>query len=189
MRLFVAVNLPPAVRSAIYADAVTLRAACPGVRWVSSTALHVTLKFLGERDDRLVDGFRAALESVAGRHERLTVDTTAVGAFPNFRRPRVVWVGMTGERALQALARGIDEAFAHLGVPEESRAFQAHLTLGRVKGLLAPAEAAALGAAANACRIARSFSVQTVDLMRSELGPGGSRYSVVAAVPLHARGT
>jgi 2'-5' RNA ligase len=189
MRLFIAVNIPPAVRDAIYADAEPLRAATSAVRWVSSSALHVTLKFLGEQDEALVVPLREAIESAAARHASVAVETTDVGAFPNFRRPRVVWVGMTGERALQSLAGDIDRALTPLGIPAETRVFRAHLTLGRMKSELRPADATSLAAAAKACRGARRFAVQTVDLMRSELGPGGSRYSVVAAVPLHARGT
>ena len=189
MRLFIAVNIPPAVRDAIYADAEPLRAATNAVRWVSPSALHVTLKFLGEQDEALVAPLREAIESVAARHASIAVETTEIGTFPNFRRPRVVWVGMTGERALQSLAGDIDRALMPLGIPAETRSFQAHLTLGRVKSELRPADATNLAAAAKACRGARGFAVQTVDLMRSELGPGGSRYSVLAAVPLHARGT
>jgi 2'-5' RNA ligase len=151
--------------------------------------LHVTLKFLGEQDERLVGRLREALERVAARHSPVTVETTRVGAFPNFRRPRVVWVGMTGEKPLQALARDVDETLAPLGIPPESRAFQAHVTLGRARGELSPQEAAAIAKAGEAVRTTRGFAVQTVDLMRSELGPGGSRYSLLTAAPLHARGT
>src|SRR4030095_5814420 len=189
MRLFIAANLPPAIRDGVYADTAPLRAASTGIRWVSSAALHVTLKFLGDQHDRLVGDLRQALETVAARHHRLEVATTHVGAFPNFRRPRVVWVGMTEEKALQALVRDIDRSLAPLGIAPESRAFQAHLTLGRVKGGMKPGEATALAAAADTRLASRTFAVQTVDLMRSELGPGGSRYSILAAVPLHARGT
>jgi len=96
---------------------------------------------------------------------------------------------MTSERALQSLAGDIDRALTPLGIPREARAFQAHLTLGRVKGELVPAQATALAAAAKSSRGSRELAVRTVDLMQSELGPGGSRYSVLAAVPLHARGT
>ena len=189
MRLFIAVNLLAAVRDAIYADAESLRAATTAIRWVSPAALHVTLKFLGEQDESLVTPLRDALESVASSHAAISASTTDVGVFPNFRRPRVVWVGMTGERALQSLAGDIDRALTPLGIPREARAFQAHLTLGRVKGDLGPAEATALAAAAKSCRVSREVAVRTVDLMQSELGRGGSRYSVLAAVPLHARGT
>lgn len=189
MRLFVAINLPAETRDAIYADAEPLRAASRGVRWVASSALHVTVKFLGEQDDRALPDIKAALAPLATAHAALRVATTALGAFPNFRRPRVVWLGMTGEAAMRALALDVDRALVPLGIPAESRPFQAHLTLGRVKGELAHGDATALAAAAARTPASRTFPVQAVDLMRSELGPGGSRYSVMASVLLHVRGS
>jgi RNA 2',3'-cyclic 3'-phosphodiesterase len=189
IRLFIAINLPADIRSAIYDDTSPLRASVNAVKWVSAPSLHVTVKFLGEQEDRLVGELGHALETVAARHASLRVRTTEFGAFPNFRRPRVVWVGMTGAEALGALAHDVDVAVAGFGVPIETRPFRAHLTIGRVKRELSPIEAAALGAAARARGPAREFSIRTIDLMQSELGPGGSRYSVLAAVPLHARGT
>lgn len=188
MRLFIAVNLPPATRDTIYADAAALRAATSAIRWVAPGALHVTMKFLGEQDERLVEDLRGALEGVAARHAPLDVRTSGMGVFPNFRRPRVVWLGMTGEVALRALAGDIDRALEPLGIPRETRAFHAHLTLGRVTGALAARDAAALEAAARTPRPARGFPVRTIDLMQSEPGPGGSRYTVLAAVSLLERG-
>jgi 2'-5' RNA ligase len=189
MRLFVAVNVPETVRNQLYADTAALRAATERVRWVAAPSLHVTLKFLGQQGDERVGDFERALAMVAGRHPPIDVRTGEVGAFPNFRRPRVVWVGMTGADALIALAQDIDRTFAGLGIPAETRPFRAHLTLGRVKDEIKPADVRALETAGRAPIAPRGFSIRTVDLMQSELGPGGSRYSVVAAVPLHARGT
>ena len=185
MRLFVAINIPAEIRDTIYADAAALRSATAGIRWTAAPSLHVTLKFLGEQQDDLVPNLRAAMESVAAKHHFVNVNTTGFGAFPNFRRPRVVWVGMTGESELRALANDLDRAFVPFGVAAESREFRAHLTLGRVKGELSAAESAALGAAARQAAPPRGVPVRTIDLMRSELGPGGSRYSVLAAVPLN----
>jgi 2'-5' RNA ligase len=189
MRLFVAINIPAPIRDALHSDVAPLREASGGVRWVASPALHVTLKFLGEQGDAVLDPLRAALSAVASRHQPFAVETTEVGAFPNFRRPRVVWLGMTGEATFRAIARDLDEALAPMGVAPESRPFQAHVTLGRVKAELRPADSVALAKAAAGTRARRGFSVHAVDLMCSELGPGGSRYSVVASAPFHARGT
>ena len=189
MRLFVAINIPPETRDAIYADAAALRSVTTAIRWTAAQSLHVTLKFLGEHQDSLVPDFRAALDAVAAKHGPVNVQTTGFGAFPNFRRPRVVWVGMTGESELRALANDIDRAFVPFGVTAESREFRAHLTLGRVKGELSAADGAALSVAARQAAPSRGVPVRTIDLMRSELGSGGSRYSVLAAVPLHVRGT
>lgn len=185
MRLFVAINLPAETRDAIYADAEGLRSATTGIRWTAAPSLHVTLKFLGEQPEAVVPDLRAAMEAVAAKHHTLDVRTTTFGAFPNFRRPRVVWVAMTGEIELRALVNDLGRAFVPYGIQAESREFQAHLTLGRVKGELSAAESAGLSAAARQAASGRSVPVRTIDLMRSELGPGGSRYSILAAVPLN----
>lgn len=188
MRLFVAINLPQATRDAIYQDAAPLRAATNAVKWVAAPLIHATLKFLGEQSDERVPEFQRAISRVAAQHAPLDLRTTGMGAFPNFRRPRVVWVGMTGETPLRALATDIDQALEALGVEREARDFKAHLTLGRVKGEIAAPDAHALANAVELSRTSRAFSVRTVDLMRSELGPGGPRYTVLAAAPLHERG-
>src|SRR3982750_3319222 len=104
MRLFVAGNLPPATRDAIHADAAPLRQATSVVKWVAASALHITLKFLGEQDERIVGEVTRALEHAGQKHAPMEIRLTDAGAFPNFRRPRVVWVGMTCQDALRALA-------------------------------------------------------------------------------------
>jgi 2'-5' RNA ligase len=189
LRLFVAINLPASVRDAVYADAGPLRSVAPRVKWVAPASLHVTLKFLGSQDDAMLPALERALADVASRHAAVDVETRRLGAFPNFRRPRVVWVGMTGAGALGGIARDVDRSLASLGIPSETRPFRAHLTLGRVKDDMTPSDAQALADVAGAGVPPRGFAIRTIDLMQSELGPGGSKYSVVAAVPLHARGT
>ena len=189
MRLFLAINVPATVRDAIFRDAEPLRAAATAVKWVAAPSLHVTLKFLGEQDEALVPDLRRAMSDAVTTHAPFDVETTEFGAFPNFHRPRVVWLGMTGESRFRAIAGAIDGALAPLGIASETRPFRAHLTLGRVRAEIRPAEAAALGRAALVRPPRRAFPVRTVDLMESELGPGGSTYTVLAAVPLHARGT
>ena len=77
MRLFIAGNLPASVRDAIHADAVGLREAAPAVKWVSAPSLHITLKFLGERDESVSNDARRALESVGERHGPIDVRLTA----------------------------------------------------------------------------------------------------------------
>src|SRR5687768_15948869 len=126
MRLFIGATVPEAVTEAVDADATTLRDSVDALKWVALTSLHTTLKFLGERPETDVDAFRAALSSVAARHQLFDVVTTDVGAFPNFRRPRVVGLGRTGETAFRALARDVDAALAELGIERERRQFQAH---------------------------------------------------------------
>ncbi|MGQ0538745.1 MAG: RNA 2',3'-cyclic phosphodiesterase [Gemmatimonadaceae bacterium] len=97
MRVFVAADPGPLLQREVYDAAAPLRAAAPGVRWVAPERLHVTLKFLGEQSADAVARLRRTLAEVAALSVPADIELSGYGAFPNFRRPRVVWMG-TGER-------------------------------------------------------------------------------------------
>lgn len=184
MRLFLAINLPDDVRRRAYEAAAPLRAASPAVSWVAERNLHLTLKFLGEVPDGGDDGIVRGMQEVVGRHAGITLSIGGFGAFPNMRRPRVVWLGIAGDPRLELLHHDVEVACAALGFAVEGRPFRPHVTLGRVKGAMSADEARALAAAARSARFRASSAVESVDVMRSELSPGGSRYTVLAALPL-----
>ena len=190
MRLFVALNLPPDLRSAAWHGAEPLRAGIgPGVAWVGESGLHVTLRFLGDRPDdlvpRLVDGLSAAVTAL----ERPYVDLGGVGAFPGLRRPNVLWLGIVPNAALAALYQTVDHVCVALGVAPEPRPFHPHVTLGRFRrGSAGGPGPVAIRQAADAVAFRASFVAETVDLMHSELAPAGARYWVLAAIPIGSRG-
>jgi 2'-5' RNA ligase len=184
MRLFVAVFPAPEVQRAAASVIESLRWPGDGVSWVKPDNLHYTLRFIGEVGE---DGARrvaeAARESVQGRHAFEAV-FGGVGAFPNARRARVIWLGMTGGAAdLVSLARGLEDALAKRGFERESREFSAHLTLGRVRE---PREdwTAKLTTARVPEGQALRFRVERVVVVQSTLSPKGSIYSVREQAPL-----
>jgi 2'-5' RNA ligase len=187
-RLFVAIDLGDAARRALgEAQAVCQRANLP-VRWVDLAGAHLTLKFLGETDRAQVAPIGAALRAVAGRHRPVLLHTGAPGAFPNPRRARVLWLGLTGALdQLTALQRDVDDTLAALGFPRETRPFSPHLTLGRVREGARPPDAASLAATfAEIQDAATPLPVESIRLMRSELGRGGARYTTLLEAPLGA---
>jgi 2'-5' RNA ligase len=185
IRLFFAINLPPESRARIAAESQALRDAAPSVAWVRTPLLHITVKFLGAQDESMVEGLTASAAGVAAHCPPLRLSFAQYGAFPNLQRPRVVWLGMTsGADAMTRVATELDRACVAHGVPEESRPFKAHLTLGRVRKELSRAERAALADAAVRCSSQETAVIQCLELMRSDLGPGGSRYTTVATLPL-----
>ncbi|HJU90695.1 MAG TPA: RNA 2',3'-cyclic phosphodiesterase [Gemmatimonadaceae bacterium] len=184
MRLFLAINLPLADRKAIHAAATPLRAVSDAISWVPADRLHLTLKFLGEQRDDEHARIAAALGGVVSRHRTFAVDMSGVGAFPNFRKPHIVWIGVTDDPKLELLHNDVEAACADLGHEVDGRAFRAHLTLGRVRRPIPAEEARALAAAARAVRYRGTMVVQSVDVMQSEMGKGGSRYTVRSALPL-----
>ena len=109
-----------------------------------------------------------------------------MGAFPNFRRARVVWLAVEASPRLELLQHDIETACAALGYEPEGRPFRPHLTLGRVRNPLPEPRLRELAQAARAVRWREETVVESVDLMRSELGPGGSRYSMVERLSLRS---
>jgi 2'-5' RNA ligase len=186
VRAFIAVNLPPERRREI-ADAVAplLRSDLP-VRWVESDAYHVTLKFLGAVADGDVEPVAAALRTLAVRHAPFTLRIGGAGAFPDLRRPAVLWLGVAPAAPLLALQQAVEQGIGPLGFPPEARPFHPHVTLGRTRrdarpGALRSAEAL-LGDVAYEAII----PIETVDLMSSHTSPRGARYERVLAAPLAA---
>lgn len=184
MRAFVAINLDHALREAIHRDADALRAVAPEVSWVRAEALHMTLRFLGEISDEAAAALVPALKSVAARNRSFTLDVAGTGTYPNFRHPRVVWIGVRDDAAVRALADDVEASCVAVGFPAESRPFSAHLTLGRVRRNPDRQRLQALERAAERFHKTYSIGVSHFELMRSEPGPGGSRYDPVAGFPL-----
>ncbi len=186
MRTFVAVEVGADARAAIGGLVDRLRGRGGSVKWVRPANLHVTLKFLGEITATQAASVRTALPGVVARCPAFTLRVADTGGFPNLRRPRVLWVGLTdGGTALQELAAAVDGALSGVGFARERRPFAPHLTIGRVRsprgldGVTAALQAAPFDAA--------PFPVESVVFKESTLRPGGAEYSILASFPLGDR--
>lgn len=184
MRLFIAVDPGPAVTARLERAVILLRPKAPSARWVAASSLHVTLAFLGEIADPRAPDFSAALGRVAARHAPLSLRFRGGGAFGAPRKPRVLWVGIEGDRdRLSALQRAVVSEIVPLGYTPEARGFSPHLTLARAR---APGGDPALVAAAEALR-EEDFGEATIAalvLYRSDLTREGARYTPIATAPL-----
>jgi RNA 2',3'-cyclic 3'-phosphodiesterase len=178
MRLFLALNIEAQVRSRCYAATAALRTAGPQVHWVDEAKLHLTLKFLGEQPETLARALPPVLDAAAGRSRTMDLSLRGIGAFPNFRRPRVVWLGVTPDPKLELLHHDIEVACELLGLSVEGRPFRPHVTLGRVD----IADRGALRAAAKGIRVREASAVHSIDLMLS----AGGRYHVLHTSPFGA---
>lgn len=183
MRTFVAVAVPERIRDAVAAATDDLRRCGARVRWVNSDSLHFTLKFLGEVDAEELEAVDGALRRAARQASPTEVRVGGLGAFPNLRRPRVIWAGVEAEDPeLERLHARIEGGLAELGFPPEDRAFRPHVTLGRVKssrGLRPLTEAIE----ENANLDFGKFQVREMVLYESRLGPTGARYTPLSAYP------
>jgi 2'-5' RNA ligase len=188
IRSFIAINLSADIISSLDALIRQLQSLTPKgvVRWVAANKIHLTLKFLGDVPDGQFDNLQTMLREEAGRHPAFNIRVGGLGAFPNFKNPRVIWVGVEAPADLTALQLGIETQAGRLGYAAEDRAFSPHLTLGRLNRYVAPQEVQRLSQVLSTVK-AEPFGnlrVEEVCLYRSDLKPGGPLYTRLFAAQL-----
>jgi 2'-5' RNA ligase len=189
IRSFIAIELTENVLGGLVAvqEALDSEAWTDDVRWVRPTGIHLTLKFLGNVPAERLDGIEDALSEAARGVTPFTVIAQGLGVFPNWRRPRVIWIGVGGETdTLHQLQSQVEEAMADLGFEPEKRPFHPHFTLGRVNQNASTSFRRRLGEELEAYRVDQigGMLVDEVSLMRSQLNPKGAIYTQLAAFPL-----
>jgi len=187
MRLFVACELPPAVKEELAQLQGELRAQGAGrLRWVRPEGIHLTLKFLGGVSPAMAERVRDALAAAISDPFSLSLRLGRVGSFGGRTRLRVVWVGLEGDtEQLASLADLVENALAPLGFPRERRPFAAHLTLARVPDETGIEERSRLADLLEGFQRLPlpSMTVSEVSLMQSFLSPAGARYERRASFP------
>lgn len=180
LRAFVAVELSEEARRAVARVTEALRrVTSAAARWVPPHNLHLTLKFLGQVSEELLDPLVRALAPRVAGQSPFDVEIGEVGAFPSARSARVLWVGVAGGAAqLARLARGVEGAAASVGLPRDHRPYRGHMTVARLREpARVPIE-----------RVERpspvAIHVREIVLFRSDLGRGGARYQALARLPL-----
>ncbi len=193
IRTFVAVELDASLRQALVQAQARLRsrleqAAGPGVRvqWVRPDSIHLTLKFLGDIPEERVGEIRTALTGAVARQVRLSVPAEGLGAFPDARAPRVLWVGLLErDGALTRLASEVETALVAIGFAPESKPFHPHLTLARIKERSRDVgRALSRGGLLEQDMKPGALAVDAVCLMQSELRPSGAVYTELCRLPL-----
>ena len=130
IRGFIGVQIAPEVRARISAAIDQLAPGISGIRWVPEDNFHFTLKFLGAIEESQLESISKALAEAARPFRRFTISAKRLGVFPNFKRARVLWVGLEGDE-LPTLATSVETVLEPIGFPRENRIFRPHLTVGR----------------------------------------------------------
>ena len=188
IRAFVAVGIAAAAREQLIGAAGRIRERIPdGIQWANPDGMHLTLKFMGNIPASAVAPLLEALGPVAAGRRPFGLELAGWGAFPQARRPRVLWAGVGGDlEALAGLQAAAEAAIAGLGYPPETRRFAPHITLGRPRRGLSDAQLSRIGAAVDgvAPPLPAGWRVTSVELMRSELLPSGARYTMLGSAAL-----
>ena len=187
IRSFIAVELPDDVLSAVSRVQGHLKSYGFRTKWVRPANIHATLKFLGDIDSGTIDAIASAMVSAAEGCAPISLSAKGIGVFPNTKRPRVLWAGLTGDvHLLIDMQRKLDDRLSDIGFARERRSFKGHLTLGRFK------------ARVNSSEITRaltefedfetqSFMARELILFKSELRPSGAVYSKLEGISLERK--
>jgi len=181
LRSFTAIRLPAEIQQAIAQSTSGLQRALPKplVRWVPVQNIHLTLKFFGDVSPANLEQLAEALQAEAAGHAAFPVSVGGLGAFPNPRRARILWIGLEAPAGLAALQRGLESAAARMGYEAENRPFSPHLTIGRVGQSVTAADLQKIRSALEGTAVGQlgTFQVEAVSIFKSDLQPGGSVYT------------
>lgn len=187
LRAFIAVEIPAEIQQKIQEETAVFRKGIHSlVRWVPSQNMHLTLKFLGDVSPNSVEFLMQMLRNEAAHVQSFDIHLAGLGAFPNLKRPRILYIGIQAPAALDALQRGIEAASRRLGYEAEERPFSAHLTLGRVRQTVTAVEQQQIRRAVEGTQVdlLGTARVDSVHLYKSDLNPGGSLYTRLYSAPL-----
>ena len=183
MRAFLAVELSDEIKECFGRFQSEGERRHHGIRWVRAENVHLTLRFLGETDDRRVEKLRVEVEACLSAMTAFNLTLGGPGQFGPDAGPRTLWFGIeAGQAALAALARGVETAARKVGFPAEKRPWVPHLTVGRnpkkmrVDGWQDAAMASGL--------VGLSSRVDGITLYSSVLRRGGPVYTAVWKAPL-----
>jgi 2'-5' RNA ligase len=188
VRSFIAIELPDEVKSGLAQLQAQLKTGKqPPVKWVNTYSIHLTLKFLGNIAVDKISEITGAMEAAAQGISPFHLEVKDLGVFPNLRRVQVVWVGVSGEvDQLSRLQQGIESNLSPLGFTPESRPFTPHLTLARLREQASPNERQSFGQLIASTRFEAvyDFSVDSINLIKSQLTREGAIYSRISSVKL-----
>lgn len=171
-RLFTALELPPHIRDALLAA----QGGVAGARWQRDDQLHLTLRFIGEVDRHRAHDITAALATV--NVQPFSLSLSHPGTFDKRGRIDTLWIGVTPQAEVAALARRIDAALVRAGLAAQTRAFVPHITIARGH-MTGPFH----GVPARPLPVT-PFPVTGFALYESLMGQGGSDYRVLERYPI-----
>lgn len=179
MRAFIAIPVPDDVKQYARMMRNELGRARPDIKWVEYQNYHLTLKFLGEVEEKQLPELKKNLSRAGDSSPAFNLSAGGIGFFPNRMRPRVIWMGIKGELDKAAfLGDRVDAYLSTIGFePEKEHRF--HLTLGRVRSEAGLKDMLNILDKMPHKDKLRSFKIEHFHLMKSTLSAAGPNYTIL----------
>jgi 2'-5' RNA ligase len=188
IRAFIAVDLNPEIRWMLeqVIKQLKVRLVDVPIRWVPVENIHLTLMFLGDVSLKNLEMLKKVLQNEVSNHHSFEFSVGSLGAFPNNRHARVLWVGVEAPAELINVQRGIEMAVSRLGYAREDRPFSAHLTLGRVSRNATSKDIHLISEVLDSTKVGflGVAQVKAIYLLKSDLRPSGAIYTCIFSAPL-----
>ncbi len=173
LRTFIAIPVSSKIRLAVIdiVDKFSVAGKATTVRWVKPEHLHLTLSFLGEMAEEMVDPILNIMEEVAQRYEPFKVLVGGLGGFPSLQCSTVIWLGVSDDDSgsLFRIAGSLKDRLRNLGFAMDNRSFKPHITIGRCKTPISLEDL-------DVCDFVEYMMVNRMCLYESRLGPAGPAY-------------
>jgi 2'-5' RNA ligase len=186
LRCFIAIEIPDEIKREMHAIIDILRTTGADVKWIPAENLHLTLKFLGKTPESVIIPITEVLGKKMLSYSPFYITISHVGCFPDRRRPRILWIGADQAEVMKEMHGDIENEMRQFGFSAESRAFHAHVTIGRVRSLNR-VRPVIRKLDEYASHNFGTCEVRNISLIKSELSPAGARYKTLAQIPLGRR--
>jgi 2'-5' RNA ligase len=186
IRSFLAFDIPDAMKKELSGIIEVLAPKAKGIKWVDPQNIHCTLKFFGDVEEGvLLDGVSQTIMHEVKSQAPFSFHGMGLGVFPNWRYPRVIWAGLTGDtEAAASLHMRLEDAFTKYKIPADNRqAFRMHLTIGRVKSKLKDPNPLMSFVEKQVDRAFGDFNVDKLTLYKSVLTKEGPIYTSLKEFP------
>ena len=156
------------------------------IKWTHTDNIHVTLAFLGDTDEKLIEDISAMLSRVCVQHKPFRLLLKGAGLFRSISDPRIIWAGVEPSDELSSLNSAIIAGLKKLNIRLENRPFNPHLTIGRIKHLPDPPVLQSLITGYRNI-VLQKVDVKEVILFESLLLRTGPVYKPVSSFPLETK--
>lgn len=149
------------------------------ISWTATNNLHLTLLFLGDTEESLINDISFSLKEVCSRYNQFEITVSGAGVFRNFENPKILWTGVLPSDNLNSLAASVLTSMKMLRIKADEKAFNPHITLGRIKSIREPEDLKGLLSPYEGV-VFQKVHVAEIVLFESILHPSGPEYKPVA---------
>ena len=175
IRLFVALKIPENIKEQLLNICYDIIPDASRHRWETTDKIHLTLKFIGEVEENLVQPISTELDFVKN-YRSFDFKISRFGFFSRDKRPKILWAGLHTDESIYKLVKELNKRMEFFNIEPERRKFKSHLTLLRIKSKI---DENIISNFNNYQFDNLKFKTNKIALVKSELSQTGAQYTEI----------